>query len=133
MERRDTEVVQSVYSRTLSVAPSTGLVREAQSALDLAERSYGATDRRTAGMAVNLGRGLNDAEQNDVAVSALQSALSIYDETSLRTVVIIALPLLGLIIWCFVRPKKTGWANLGRELRSTTARQPTKSHGHADA
>jgi hypothetical protein len=112
MERRNTEVVQSVCLRTLSVAPSTGLVREAQSALDLAERSYGATDVRTADMAVNLGRGLNDAEEYGVAVSVLQSALSIYDETggdtSLRTVVIIALPLLGLIIWYFVRPKKAG-------------------------
>ena len=64
------------------MAPSTGLVREAQSALDLAERSYGATDGPTADMAVNLGHGLNDAEQYDVAVSVLQSALSIYDETS---------------------------------------------------
>ena len=112
MERRNTEVVQSVCLRTLSVAPSTGLVREAQSALDLAERSYGATDGRTPDMAVNLGRGLNDAEEYDVAVSVLQSALSIYDETggdtNLRTVVIIALPLLGLIIWYFVRPKKAG-------------------------
>jgi hypothetical protein len=89
MDRRNTAVVQSVYLRTLSVAPSDALVREAQSALDLAERSYGATDGRTADMAVNLGRALNGTSQCATAIPVLQSALSIYTEksggTGLRT------------------------------------------------
>ena len=91
MDRRNTEVVQSVYLRTLSVAPSDDLVREAQNALDLAVRSYGATASRTADMAVVLGRALNGTGQSDAAVSALESALSIYDEsasdTRLRTAI----------------------------------------------
>ncbi len=81
MDRRNTEVVQSVYLRTLSVAPSDDLVREAQNALDLAERSYGATASRTADMAVVLGRALNGTGQFEAAVSVLESALSVYDET----------------------------------------------------
>lgn len=80
MERRNTEVVQSVYLRTLSVAPSTALVRDAQTAFDLAMRSYGATDGRTADMAVNLGRALNGTQQHQAAVPLLESALSIYSD-----------------------------------------------------
>lgn len=91
MDRRNTEVVQSVYLRTLSVTPSEDLVREAQNALDMAVRSYGATDGRTADMAFNLGRALNDTEQFNAATSVLQSALSIYsesrDDTKLRAAV----------------------------------------------
>ena len=85
MDRRNTEVVQSVYLRTLSVAPSDDLVREAQNALDLAVRSYGATASRTADMAVVLGRALNGTGQFDAAVSALESALSIYGDTNSDT------------------------------------------------
>ena len=81
LDRRNTEVVQSVYLRTLSVAPSEDLVREAQNALDLAERSYGATASRTADIAVALGRVLNGTGQYEAAVSVLESALSIYNET----------------------------------------------------
>ncbi len=80
MDRRNTEVVQSVYLRTLSVEPSDDLVRDAQNALDLAERSYGATDSRTADMAVALGRALNGTGQHEAAVSVLRSALSIYND-----------------------------------------------------
>lgn len=91
MDRRNTEIVQSVYLRTLSVEPSSALVRDAETALDLAARSYGATDGRTADMAVNLGRVLNDTAQYGAAISAIESALSIYDETAedtqLRTAV----------------------------------------------
>ncbi|NKB44114.1 MAG: TonB family protein [Alphaproteobacteria bacterium] len=77
---RDTEVVQSVYLRTLSVDPSAALVRDAQMAFDLAVRTYGATDSRTADMAVNLGRALNGTGQSEAAVPLLESALSIYNE-----------------------------------------------------
>lgn len=79
-DQRNTDVVQSVYLRTLSVDPSAALVRDAQMAFDLAVRSYGATDSRTADMAVNLGRALNGTEQSEAAVPLLESALSIYDE-----------------------------------------------------
>lgn len=79
-DQRNTDVVQSVYLRTLSVAPSAALVSNAQMAFDLAVRSYGATDSRTADMAVNLGRALNGTGQNEAAVPLLESALSIYDE-----------------------------------------------------
>jgi tetratricopeptide (TPR) repeat protein len=82
MDRRNTEVVQSMYLRTLSVVPSEDLVREAQNALDMSERSYGATDGRTADMAVNLGRALNGTGQYAAAVAVLQSALSIYEDES---------------------------------------------------
>lgn len=78
MEQRNTDVVQSVYLRTLSVTPSAALVRDAQTAFDLAMRSYGATDGRTADMAVNLGRALNGTNQHKAAVPLLESALSIY-------------------------------------------------------
>lgn len=78
MEQRNTDVVQSVYLRTLSVTPSAALVRDAQTAFDLAMRSYGATDGRTADMAVNLGRALNGTAQHKAAVPLLESALSIY-------------------------------------------------------
>ena len=80
IDQRNTEVVQSVYLRTLSVDPSAALVRNAQMAFDLAVRSYGATNSRTADMAVNLGRALNGTGQNEAAVPLLESALSIYDE-----------------------------------------------------
>ena len=80
MEQRNTSVVQDVYLRTLSVSPSTTLVRDAQTAFDLAVRSYGPTDGRTADMAVNLGRALNGSGQNEAAVPLLESALSIYDD-----------------------------------------------------
>lgn len=78
MDLRNTNVVQSVYLRTLSVAPSTALVQDAQTAFDLAMRSYSATDGRTADMAVNLGRALNGTNQHKAAVPLLESALSIY-------------------------------------------------------
>lgn len=77
---RDTDVVQSVYLRTLSVTPSAALVRDAQMAFDLAVRSYGATDGRTADMALNLGRALNGTGQHDASVPLLESALSLYDD-----------------------------------------------------
>lgn len=80
MELRNTNVVQSVYLRTLSLSPSAALVKDAETAFDLAMRSYGATDGRTADMAVNLGRALNGTEQYQAAVPLLESALSIYAE-----------------------------------------------------
>lgn len=78
IERRNSDVVQDVYLRTLSTPPSTALVSDAQTAFDLAMRTYGATDGRTADMAVNLGRALNHTDQNQAAVPLLESALSIY-------------------------------------------------------
>lgn len=85
MDRRNTEVVQSVYLRTLSTPPSAALVSDAQTAFDLAMRSYGATDGRTADMAVNLGRALNHTTQHQAAVPLLESALSIYAEEGTGT------------------------------------------------
>ncbi len=90
-EQRDTDVVQSVYLRTLSVDPSANLVKNAQMAFDLAVRSYGATDSRTADMAVNLGRALNGTGQNAASIPLLESALSIYadggDDSDLRSAI----------------------------------------------
>ncbi len=49
-------------------------------------------------------------------------------------VVIIALPLLGLIIWYFVGPKKkTGNTGSANKLGSPPAGQPAQCHGHADS
>lgn len=81
-EQRNTDVVQSVYLRTLSVDPSANLVSNAQMAFDLAVRSYGATNSRTADMAVNLGRALNGTGQNEASIPLLESALSIYEDGS---------------------------------------------------
>jgi len=78
MEQRNTDVVQSVYLRTLSVTPSAAQVSDAETAFDLAMSGYGATDGRTADMAVNLGRALNGTQQYQAAVPLLESALSIY-------------------------------------------------------
>lgn len=90
-DQRNTEIVQSVYLRTLSVDPSANLVSNAQMAFDLAVRSYGATDSRTADMAVNLGRALNGTDQNEASIPLLESALSIYadgsDDSDLRSAI----------------------------------------------
>ncbi|MEQ9446790.1 MAG: TonB family protein [Rhodospirillaceae bacterium] len=80
LDERNTEVVQSVYLRTLSVGPTRKLVTDAQTAFDLAMRSYGATNGRTADMAVNLGRALNRTSQHQAAIPLIESALSIYDD-----------------------------------------------------
>lgn len=91
MEQRNTDVVQSVYLRTLSVTPSAALVSDAETAFDLAMSGYGATDGRTADMAVNLGRALNGTQQHQAAVPLLESALSIYadlgDDARMRAAV----------------------------------------------
>lgn len=80
LDERNTEIVQSVYLRTLSVGPTNALVTDAQTAFDLAMRSYGATSGRTADMAVNFGRALNRTSQHQAAIPLIESALSIYSE-----------------------------------------------------
>lgn len=90
-ERRNTASVQQVYFRTLSAPSSVSVVSDAQLALDLAIGAFGATDGRTADMALNLGRALNSTQQFEAALSTLTSAKSIYadlgDDAALRAAV----------------------------------------------